>query len=95
MKPLTPQLARRTVARYVCSACWGHLIEYPQDRESSLVLCHKCDNETPGYVTKYYAERRRSDSIGEKMDVNYNLRSIIPGEHAGKSEEQLTSELGF
>ena len=90
------ELAERTVKRYVCSACWGHLTQKHADN-GNLIECHSCKEETPGFVTKAFAERRREESIGEKMDTTKMLREVggIENPHAGKSTKQLLSEMGF
>lgn len=85
-------LAARTVKHYVCSACWGHLLEFHHD-DGVLVQCHKCGDETPGFVTKHFANRRLSESGGDLLDVYQIVPNLNP--HHGKSEEQLLSELGF
>ena len=54
-------------------------------------------DQTKGFVTRYYAEARRSESIGEKMEARDLLQAmgILEPEHSGKSAEQLLKELGF
>lgn len=92
---LNPILGQVTLDHYVCSACWGHLIGRHGPGRSLIVECHRCGAETPGYVTKYYAETRRSESGIELLDARRNLRTIIPSEHSGKSSSTLVAELGF
>ena len=96
MEPLNDVLADRTVKHYVCSSCWGHLIKIPAlQRGFWIVECHRCREETKGYVTMAYAERRLSESSAEKMDVQINLRGILPNQHAGKTTTQILTEMGF
>lgn len=98
MESLDLVYAHQTVKKYVCSACWGDLevVCDPRDINKFFVLCQKCKEETRGYVTKFYAERRRSDSIGEKIEATKLLRSIgVLEKPAPKSKEQLIHELGF
>lgn len=75
------------VQRYVCSICWGQLID---DGESV-----KCANypEHEGFVTRSYAETRKGESTIEAIEAKQVLRNagILPR----KSEEQLLKELGF
>jgi hypothetical protein len=96
MELLDDVLAELTIRDYVCSNCWGHLIKFPVERKW-LVICHRCMNETKGYVTKYYAEHRRSDSIGEKGDVNRMLQEmeLIPEQHLDETIEELLADMGF
>jgi hypothetical protein len=86
-----------TLRDYVCSNCWGHLLAYPMDERLWLVVCHRCGDETKGYVTKYFADGRREESHGERHEAKQMLESmgIIQREHSGKSEDELIKELGF
>jgi len=90
--------ASETVNKYVCSACWGDLetVRDPRDVTKYFVLCRKCKDETRGYVTKFYANRRRGESESEKLEAVKLLRSIgVLEKPAPKSIEQLKNELGF
>lgn len=62
-----------------------------------VVICKKCGDETKGYVTQYYVNRRRAESEFEEVSARHLLQKleIIPNPHAGKSTEQLLKELGF
>ena len=90
--------AQHTVKCYVCACCWGHLEEVLVEGEH-VVRCAKggdeCDGK--GFVTKFYADRRRQESMGEAREVRTLLREfgVIENPLAGKSEEQLLKELGF
>lgn len=97
MELLNDRWKEITINDYVCSNCWGHLLAYPMEDRMWLVICHRCGDETKGYVTRYYAEGRRSESHGEFVDVRVLLQGMgmIPNEHEGKSEEELLEELGF
>ena len=90
-------LKELTIRDYVCSNCWGDLLDYPMDNRMWMVICHSCREDTRGYVTRYFAESRRSESVGEKMETRILLQGlgIIPNEHAGKSAAELLQELGF
>jgi len=91
-------LAAKTVDRYVCSNCWGHLVEtFGKDPSVSDVTCPVCGDDLKGFVSKYYAERRREESVGELMDVKHMLRQlgIVKNPHEGKSSGDILSELGF
>lgn len=83
-----------TVRDYVCSICWGHLIKAYRGGET-IVYCPQHDGDRYGFVTKYYAEHARSESVADKLDAIINLKGIIPTEHEDKDEDQLLSELGF
>ena len=94
METLDPALAELTIRDYVCSTCWGHLVKFPE-HGGYRVECPNCE-ETKGYVTKFYANKRLSESVGDRLDVQVNLRDV-PGmnPHRNKSVEQLLDELGF
>jgi DNA-directed RNA polymerase subunit RPC12/RpoP len=97
MEPLDFLLARKTVKHYVCSNCWGELEMAPIQGDKFEVTCKKCGDETKGYVTQYYVNRRRGESEHEEVNVRHLLQKldIIPNPHKGKSTEQLLKELGF
>jgi hypothetical protein len=97
LEPLDDRMKELTIRDYVCSNCWGDLIPQFADNRLWLVVCNSCREETKGYVTRYYAENRRSESHGEHSETRLLLQSmgIIPNEHSGKSEEELLRELGF
>lgn len=98
MDPLNDVLAEVTVRDYVCSNCWGHLVKWPLSGSRMwLVLCARCGDQTRGYTTRYYAESRRSESIGEYREAKNLLEDfgVLENEHSGKTVEQLLKELGF
>jgi hypothetical protein len=69
----------------------------PDDDGMYQVTCKNCKEETRGYVTKFYIERRRSESVGEERDVKRMLikNNILPDPLAGKTKAELIKELGF
>ena len=97
MEPLTEALARKTVKFYACSNCWGELEMQPAENGQYRVVCKACQNETKGYVTQYFVNRRRAESEFEELDATHLLRKIgvLDNPHAGKSTQQLLEELGF
>jgi hypothetical protein len=92
--PVTYQMAQNTVADFVCSACWGHLVEHPTDN-GVMVLCGACGEETKGYVSKRYVERRRNESQVERLDAKSVLKNVIKSPLSGKSTDQLLQDLGY
>ena len=96
MHPLSEALARKTVKFYVCSNCWGELEATPVTGGYE-VLCKSCGPETKGYVTQRYVERRRSESGFEEVNARHMLEKVgvLENPHAGKTADQLLSELGF
>lgn len=97
MDPLNDVLAEVTVRDYVCSNCWRDLVKYPvKGTRSWLVLCRSCGESTKGYVTRWYAESRRSESRADLPDVSRMLQEAgIIESPPRKSEEQILKELGF
>lgn len=99
MESMDAELARKTVKDYCCSNCWGDLELTPDLRGNGLyfAVCSKCKDETKGYVTRYFANRRRTESEFELRDATRLLQEIgiMPNPNAGKTREQLLKELGF
>lgn len=97
MEPLNDVLAEVTVRDYVCSNCWGSLVKFPiQGTRSWLVLCRKCQEETKGYVTRWFAENRRQESLADLPDVKRMLQEAgIIESPPRKSEKKILNELGF
>lgn len=100
MEALNKSLGILTVKRYACSICWGELetVSDPRDYAMCFVLCRKCQDETRGYVSKFFVNRRRGESEFEKLDVTKLLyqTGILkrePREH--KTQQQRITELGF
>src|SRR5690349_21448428 len=94
MQILNDILARKTVKFYACSACWGELEAIPAEA-GYKVLCRSCGEETKGYVTQNYVNRRRSESAFEEVNATHMLMKagVLENPHAGKSVEQLLKEL--
>jgi DNA-directed RNA polymerase subunit RPC12/RpoP len=96
MSHVIPELlAQEIVRNYVCSACYGHLISFIEPERQTRVECHRCGEDTPGFVTKKYTERRRSDSIAEKWEVDAMLKNIGVVQKTSRTVDQLFKELGF
>ena len=89
-------LAINTVDNYLCSNCWGSLTRIP-DKGSGhwQVQCRSCQEQTRGFVSKYYVEKRRQDDHFAGMDVTRMLVDIGVMTRAKKSEGQIMTELGF
>jgi len=96
-EPLDDVWAALTIRDYVCSNCWGHLEKYPTDGRMWLVKCPRCEEQTKGYVTKYYAEQQRGNSQADLSDAKGMLKQlgIIPDPMAGKTAKDILSDLGF
>ena len=75
---LESQQAAQIEAHYVCAQCWGTLITQHVKGEGRLfkVLCPNC-GEDRGFVTRDYAEKRRSDNKVEAVEAKHNLGKIL------------------
>ena len=95
---MNKSLAILTVGRYVCSNCWGELETRadPRDYSMSFVICIKCQDDTKGYVTRYFANRRRGESEFEKLEVTRMLQEqgVLPKPERKTIGENLR-QLGF
>lgn len=96
MKPMPERIARKTVKNYVCSNCWGELTLFPAPDRQLVVLCATCKDETKGYVTRHYADRRRDASVYDASDAMKLLRKVgaLP-QLPRRTKEQNLRELGF
>ena len=97
MDPVPSDFARRLVKWYRCSNCWKELESFLRDGGRYEVLCKSCGDETRGYVTAKYVDRRRARSIGDAHEVTRMLIKMgrMPNPLAGKSAADLKRELGF
>lgn len=98
MEPLNESMAKKTIERYACSICWGDLELHPAVHLENgwyFVVCKKCQDETRGYVTKYFVNRRRNESEFERIAATHLLRKIGVLPKPEKTKSQLLQELGF
>ena len=97
IKNLTSLEAQKLIRDYVCSDCWGTLLEhYDQETRTSTIRCATEDCPCDGLVSRGFVGRRRAESHAELSAARIALRDAIPwlrGEK--KSAEQLLEELGF
>ncbi len=94
--PLPDGLADKTIQAYICSQCWGHLVKFPAPNRLWWVVCAECGEETIGYVTKAFVERRQAESFGDKAEAKMALRDAIPWLRTPKRESaEILKELGF
>ena len=95
MEPLDEVTAALTIRDYCCSACWGHLVKRPTENRLYIVECHSCGTDTPGYVTKAYADRRRAESFNEAYEVKKLLKGLGILPTTKRSEQDILADLGF
>jgi hypothetical protein len=98
MESMNKSMAILTVGRYVCSNCWGELETRadPRDYSLSFVVCKRCQDDTKGYVTRHFADRRRGESEFEKLEVTRMLQEngVLPKPEK-RTVGQNLKELGF
>ncbi len=88
------ELARRTEKWYVCSRCWGDLTMTEKDG-GAVVECVNCKEETYGYVTRHWTERRRNEDRSSCIEVTRMLQRIGVLPKQERSREALMKEMGF
>lgn len=88
-------LAEQLVRDYCCSNCWGHLVEFIEPGSMSRVECHQCGADTPGFVKKNYASRRRNDSFAEKAEVEALLHQIGIIQASKRTAAEVLKDLGI
>jgi hypothetical protein len=93
---MTDRQARHTVKACVCAACWSHLVMHPAPG-GMLVLCALCKEQTTGYVSKNYTERRKQIAAGEVLIMKHNtqLLDACPwvNPQRGRAASQIMTEL--
>jgi len=95
--PLDEPTAMITRRDYVCSNCWHDLELKFAPNHLYFLICPNCGDDTKGYVTRQYAERRKQESMGDLMDAKQVLldAKIIKNPNEGKKVEDVIKELGF
>lgn len=94
IEPMNHELARRTEKWYVCSRCWGPLT-LKEQAGGAVVECVFCKEETCGYVTRHWTERKRSADLSDYAEVKRMLKRIgvLPKENL--TSDQRIALLGF
>jgi len=82
--------------RYVCACCWGELGIDPRG-DLAQYFCLKGSERCSGkgFVTRNYAERRRSDSIFELIEVEHNYPQFARPKRIFANEAEILEGLGF
>lgn len=94
VEPLTRDELDETLRDYVCATCWGALaFKYVEGQW--FAVCPECGENTTGYTSKHFAERRRNESTGELVEAAHNLRDVLGLRPERQSVEKNLSDLGF
>jgi len=84
------------ISRRVCSRCYGDLIKREADNRQWFAICLTCGDAWGGTtVSRAYAERIGQKALMERREVKENLRDLFQNPNAGKTTEQILSDLGF
>ena len=72
-------------------------MEFHQDRETHewYALCRRHKEETVGYTSRKFAERKREASIGELLEAERNLRDLMGLKRERRTTGENLKELGF
>lgn len=90
----TPEMAEKIQRDYCCAGCYGHLNLYHADNRMTRVTCDNC-GDGRGFVTKHFADQRRSDSMSEAIDVKAMLQSAGVVTYTKRTAEEILADLGF
>lgn len=107
--PMPYWMAVLTIARRVCSNCWGRLEMTRHDiavqdadgmwEAHRLVFCPACKYETIGYVTHRWVERCRQQDDQDYKEAFPGLAEMlgveVPEVEPKKSRNELLNQLGF
>jgi hypothetical protein len=94
VEPLDRDQLDETLRDYVCSICWGALTFRYVDGKWYAV-CPECLEDTKGYTSKKFAERKRDESAGELLEAERNLRDVLGLRPPRQTTEKNISDLGF
>lgn len=87
-------LAMQMEGNYVCSTCWGRLEADKVTMTEYDLHCVNPECSGAGFVTKRYAERRRTESYFEYVEVRQNY-GVLFGIDKPQTAEQSLKDLGF
>lgn len=94
VEPLSRSELEDTLNQYVCSTCWANL-SFRYEDHKWFAICPQCKEETVGYTSKAYAERRLAESDREAAEARHNLKKIMNLGGARQSTDKNLSDLGY
>ncbi len=94
VEPLTRDELDEILREYVCSTCWGALAFRYVDGQW-FAICPECGENTVGYVSKRFADRKREESVGELAEAEHNLRDVLGLRPERQTRAKNLSDLGF
>jgi hypothetical protein len=93
-EPLTRLELDETLRDYVCSTCWGTLTFIHVDGQW-YAICPECKENTTGYTSKKFTERKKLENEQEYLEAAHNLRDVLGLKPEPQSKEKNLSDLGF
>jgi hypothetical protein len=60
-----------------------------------FAICPECKEETAGYISKNFADRRRKESEQEYLEAQRNLREVLGMKPEKHSVAENLKALGF
>ncbi len=94
VEPLSRIQLDETLREYVCSTCWG-VLTFKWHEGKWYAICPECQEETTGYTSKRYAEKRRDESVQEAIEAERNLREILNLHREKRTAEENLHDLGY
>ena len=87
--------ARTLQTHYVCARCYGKLIATAaQGSRRMVVACINSDCNGQGFVTRTYADNRRSNSGADYQEAMANLGEIMGLKKQTRAAAEILEELG-
>lgn len=94
VEPILRHLLDEILRDYVCSTCWSNL-SFKHVEKKWYAICPNCNEETAGYVSKKFAERRKEESEQEFIEASRNLRDVFEPNRERHSIEENLKAIGF
>lgn len=92
----TPFDADEFIFSHRCASCWNRLerkTEQVGGKKIYIPICQLCREQTRGYVTEKYVERRIQLNLVEASEARHALRDALPWMRSKLSTEQLVESL--
>lgn len=81
---------------HLCADCWDTLLNYPDHQGGYFALCCRCGENTRGYVSKKYIQRRMERGTELARIAKDAMKDFIPWLRPQKKKEEASlKDLGF
>lgn len=94
VEALTREELDDTLRDYVCSTCWGTLSFVVVDQKR-YAICPRCKEDTQGYTSRKFADRKREESTHEYEEARRNLSRLLGWKQGHHTEQENLKALGF